>query len=308
VPYDLSTTISVPNGNTLTIAAGDTIRFLDSYYLNIYGTLIAEGTSSEHIVITKAPTFAGYWQYLLFNDPDNVCELTYCDISYGGNNYGNIYAYSVDNKLNISNCRIKYSNSAGIFLDHNSNPSIKNCIITGNNTYGINAYGQSRDNCPTFGNDSSEWNDIYNNGSYNLYNGIEDIFAYYVYWGFSDSYNIGLHIYDHHDDNTLGYVNYNPWENNIHYQLPPNEHAGLISSSSPSDQLNWTLANGSIHYVTGTVTIDSGVTVTIEDGVKVRFTEGTYIEVNGNLTANGSSGITFTNSLHTICRFFPSRK
>ncbi|MBS3767407.1 MAG: right-handed parallel beta-helix repeat-containing protein, partial [Candidatus Cloacimonetes bacterium] len=295
VPYDLEGDITVNNGDSLTIAAGDTIRFNGSYALNIYGQLNANGTDSEHIIITRSPTYSGYWDYLHFYTQEE-CNISYCDFTYGGHGYGTIYFQGSSSNVNLNYCTVKYSNSCGLYIIDDSDPTIKNCIIRDNSSYGIYIEG----NChPVFGSNSSEWNDIYRNGlddipGYDLRNGNLDIYAKYVYWGADDFASINSTIIDHDDNASLGIVTFSPWESSPHGDLPPNEHAGLISSSSSSEQRNWTVANGPIHYVTAPVTVDTGTTVTIEDGVEVRFTQSTYLKVEGTLNADGSNSITFT--------------
>ncbi len=59
--------------------------------------------------------------------------------------------------------------------------------------------------------------------------------------------------------------------------------SGVISTNTP-----WTLAN-SPYVVTGTVTVNAGVTLTVEPGVVVKFNANTYLTVNGTLTADGTA-------------------
>ena len=291
VPYDFAGTVNVNDGSVLTITAGDTIRFDGNYGLTVYGQLSANGTDSEHIVFTRSPTYAGNWQHVYFYFPYGTCNMDYCDLTYGGSNAGMVYFRGASNYVDLDYCTVKYSDNSGLYIIDNSDPSIENCVITANTGHGIQVSGSCE---PTFGSDPTEWNDIYNNGTYDLYNGNEDITANYVFWGDDDPSYIETRIYHYPDYSSLGWVDYSPWSSSPHGEMPCNEHAGLITADSPDCQKNWTLANGSIHYVTAPVTVDNGVTVTIEDGVEVRFTEGTSISVNGMLDADASTGITFT--------------
>ena len=296
VPYDFEGNVIVSDGSILTIAAGDTIRFNGSYDITVYGQISANGTDSEPIKFTRSPTYSGYWDYIYFYYPDDDCNLTYCDLTYGGHNYGSIYFRGAGTYVDLEHCTIKYGNASGLYIMDDSNPTIKNCIIKNNSSYGIYITG----NChPVFGSDATEWNDIYNNGlddipGYELRNGNLEIYPRYTYWGANDFGSISSLIIDQDDNSSLGLVTFTPWEEAPHGDQPANEHAGLISSSSSTEQLNWTLANGAIHYVTAPVTIDAGTSVYIEDGVEVRFTEGSYLKVEGTLNANAASGITFT--------------
>ena len=291
VPYDLAGTVIVNDGNILSIAAGDTIRFDGNYGITVYGRLYANGTEGEPITFTRSPTYAGNWSNIYFYHSDDVCNMTYCDLTYGGSSTGMIYINGSDNYVSLDYCTLRYSNTNGVYISENSHPSIKNCVVRSNTTAGIRISG----NCgPSFGSSPTEWNDFYNNGTYDLYNGNFNIIANYVFWGADNLAFIESRVYHEYDYSPLGLVDYSPWAISPHGEIPCNEHAGTITASSPDCQKNWTLANGSIHYVAAPVTIQNGVTVTIEDGVEVRFTEGTSISVEGSLDADAAAGITFT--------------
>ncbi|MCD4747448.1 MAG: fibrobacter succinogenes major paralogous domain-containing protein, partial [Bacteroidales bacterium] len=74
----------------------------------------------------------------------------------------------------------------------------------------------------TFGSSLSDWNDIYGNGSYELYNdNYYNITAQYIYWGSTDANDIENSIYHKNDNSSLGYVNFNPWTNAAHNALFP---------------------------------------------------------------------------------------
>jgi hypothetical protein len=106
------------------------------------------------------------------------------------------------------------------FRGNPASPHFLNCQIINNESHGIYLSGAS---VPTFGSNLAEWNDIYGNGGYNIYNGTENITAGYVYWGVLDSASIAMTIYDHYDLATLGIVNFFPWTNAAHDQLYPGE-------------------------------------------------------------------------------------
>src|SRR5579872_5695452 len=75
--------------------------------------------------------------------------------------------------------------------------------------------------------------------------------------------------------------------------------SGTIASNT-----TWALAN-SPYVVTGTVTVNAGVTLTIEAGTTVKFNNsGQALNINGVLVANGTSAapITFTSSLGSPSR------
>ncbi|MCW3488502.1 hypothetical protein OMD50_00005, partial [Dethiobacter alkaliphilus] len=63
---------------------------------------------------------------------------------------------------------------------------------------------------------------------------------------------------------------------------------GESVSGNISTDTTWTLAN-SPYYVSGHVTVDSGVTLTIEPGVVVKFAESRALAVYGTLDAQGTS-------------------
>ncbi|MBI9037072.1 MAG: right-handed parallel beta-helix repeat-containing protein [Bacteroidales bacterium] len=109
--YHVIDDISVSEGETLTIEPGVTIKFMDFYSFNIYGTLIASGTESDSIFFTSGQSSCnqGDWDKIKFEDSSN------------------------DNSI-IFYVSIEYSN-CGIFCDYSS-PTLTNNTIN-NNKYGI---------------------------------------------------------------------------------------------------------------------------------------------------------------------------
>jgi len=241
VPYDIEGDIHVLNNETLTIEAGNKIHFLGNYSINVEGALLAESTADERIVFTNSPDARTNWKNISFSTPDDVCQLTLCDFTDGGNNaeamleldnagnliqmdncnicrsstYG-LYCFN-NSSPQLINCYIDYNDASGVQLDTNSSPQFIKCVFKDNAFYGIDIDGGG---CiPTFGNSLEEWNVIFGNEEHSIYNGTSDIDAKYIYWGTTDTTEINAAIFDKNDDGTLGLVNYSPWTNAAHDTL-----------------------------------------------------------------------------------------
>jgi len=132
--------------------------------------------------------------------------------------------------LTISDCLIEHNSTYGIYCLNTGNHVINECVIRNNVTGFYSNYGSQQflDNnriyghsgrgillsssaAPVFGSTADQWNDIYDNGEYNLYNGTADITAHYVWWGSTDPGVIEASIYHENDDPALGLVGYTPW-------------------------------------------------------------------------------------------------
>jgi len=75
----------------------------------------------------------------------------------------------------------------------------------------------------------------------------------------------------------------------------PYSHGATSVNGTISSDTTWNVA-ASPYYVTGTITVASGVTLTVEPGVAVKFAQGQAMFINGTLNAVGTSGqpIVFT--------------
>ena len=112
-PYIVTGNVLVNEGITLTIEAGVTVKFDANKVLNIYGTLIAQGTSSSKITFTSNQSTPSAGDYI-FKFFDSAV-----DASFDGN--GNYSSGSI-----LEYCIIEYGK--GVHCD-NSSPFINYCTI-----------------------------------------------------------------------------------------------------------------------------------------------------------------------------------
>jgi len=74
--------LTIPSGETWDFKEGVTLKFPASKKLQVYGTLIAEGTSGSHIKFTKSGS--SYWYGIQFENSsvDDSCIIKYADVEY----------------------------------------------------------------------------------------------------------------------------------------------------------------------------------------------------------------------------------
>ena len=236
VPYDILYDITIADNEVLTIAKGNTIRFLSDNFFSVEGALRAVGNADSVITFTKFPDARTNWENFIFDSPDSLSKFTYCNFSFGGYNVnGMIEADNAGNLLEMSHCIIDSSVTAGLYLTNSSSPQIMNSAFINNAGYGIHIDSVG-DNNPTFGSQLTEWNDLYGNGTYELYNdNSNEIIAEYVYWGTIDPIEIDAEIYDENDDGTLGLVNYSPYTNAEHDTLYYSSYGSISGTVILSD-------------------------------------------------------------------------
>ena len=169
--------INVPQGITLTIEPGVTIRFVNvSDILSVAGTLKANGTTDQPITFTtnNASPAPGSWRGIYFTETSANSVLNHCIVEYSGwyattdpglaiysssvsitnstirkNQYQGIAIHNAS--PTISGCTVADNGGDGIKIEDNwynpprpaSSPIITNCTFTGNGGYGVNSYTYS---------------------------------------------------------------------------------------------------------------------------------------------------------------------
>jgi hypothetical protein len=144
----------ITDGSVLTIDPGNTIKMDGNRQLEVRGSLLAKGSGSNQITFTsnEAVPAPGNWQNIYFNAVDNISELSFCNIFYGGSVNGAIYTF--DNTywwVRVLFCEIAYSASYGIFNNTNSTAEMVVCDIHDCNDFpirtGANSVGRISDYC-----------------------------------------------------------------------------------------------------------------------------------------------------------------
>jgi len=145
-PYMVNGEIHIPETATLQIEAGVEVRFTGWYKLNVFGSLMAEGSQVNQILFT-ANDPASHWHGIRFIENEATSVLDYCIVQYGqtvlNNNMlqfpdnagGGIMIHkSLDADITISNSIIQYNEAwwgGGIDM-WESRVTIDNCDIVNN--------------------------------------------------------------------------------------------------------------------------------------------------------------------------------
>ena len=136
IPYVLRySNVTIPDGVSLTLSPGLVFKFDTRSYLYVYGQLLSEGTTDDHIVFTAfrddsaggdtnndgtaTSPAKGDWYSIYFSDAENS-HLLYTDLRYGGYSaYGMVRVYQTvtqDNPVRIEHCSLTNSSTNAIYL------------------------------------------------------------------------------------------------------------------------------------------------------------------------------------------------
>jgi hypothetical protein len=177
IVYQMSDDVTVPAGQTLTIAPGQVVKATCCFFVNLFvdGTLVADGTVGQPIIFTgdrddsaggdtnnnganDAP-FNGMWEGIQFNGTSTASVLDFVDIRYGGDGPAPANIFVNGGQLTLTNSTIRnsaqagvrivssnptlttntFQNNAGAAVSMNlaSNPAISGVTVTSNGTNGL---------------------------------------------------------------------------------------------------------------------------------------------------------------------------
>ncbi len=150
--YHATSSLSVPAGQTLTLAAGVILKLRNGQEFTVDGTLVANGTAGNPVIVTdlqddsaggdtnaNGPSSGApaAWRGIVFNPTSTGCVLHYTDVRYGGSGYiSNFYCNNASPTLDHCTSRDNYTH--GIELNGSSFPTLTSCTIANNGGYAIN--------------------------------------------------------------------------------------------------------------------------------------------------------------------------
>ena len=279
VPYVIAGDITVDDGDTLTLEAGLTLKFMPEIELRVYGALDAQGTKENRIRFTsfKDDTVGGDtnndgantspeggdWKWLYFYGADVGSLLSYSDVAYAKTN---VYIEDSGKNVALSNCILEGAEGAGVDID-NSEPIVEKSVISKNNGTGI----------------------LVRNSGYPLVRGSF----------IADNKGGGVKADDSSADIRLVETTFTRNDNypvSLYGDSISQMDGVTFTENSPNAVLvfsDWiytgTWQNHHAPYViAGDLTVDDGDTLTMEAGVQLKFQPETRLRVYGALKATGT--------------------
>ena len=143
--------LRINSGDTLTVQAGATVKFLTSGSLGYQGYLNSVGTLGNVIHYQPLDTVNGYWDGI-----SGPLQLQYCDVLRGGGSSvsgsENYYALSVSSgSSTCQNCTVRECSYGGIGFGGSASVPLKHDRVTGINVHAVvgiaTSSSQSMDSC-----------------------------------------------------------------------------------------------------------------------------------------------------------------
>ena len=257
VPYKMNGGFTLFDGNTLTIDPGVEIQFGGTSTLKIEGKLFANGTQAEPILFTTSneTPMVGHWGCLYFYNADDTSRVNHTILEYGGVNltytpfeeYSQLAVYRSTVEVNNSEIRNSFY---GVKTGRDADLRMINCKIHDNTHNGIYITSNSH---VSFGDQLSEWNEIYNNEDYNIYNESSNSqIARYIYWGNDTISVVDDGIYDYYENSSYGKVSILPYTDQSHSLLlgtPAAPQNIEIAYNTGDIEVTWDAVSGSSYRV-----------------------------------------------------------
>lgn len=136
VPYRVNSYNYIASA-TLTIQAGASFLMNAdaAIIIDTNGGLIAAGTETDSIHFTGYAEQKGHWRFITFESDavDANCQLNYCIIEYGGGYSPSSASLIILNDATVTNSNIRNSESHGVIIDNDAEPTFNDNTITLNN-------------------------------------------------------------------------------------------------------------------------------------------------------------------------------
>jgi len=260
-PYSLTGPVGVSEGATLTIEAGVTVN-LNSYYIQVNGTLYARGSSTDPIYINggiNGVDSSGYTLYPTFYSGGLISQNSISGYTTG------IKMHSDTSTIVQGNIITANTNGIQLIVHQGPvSPIIKNNTIT-DNFNGISLIRQfTAATSPTILN-----NNIYANSNYNINSEVPDnIEATNNWWGTTDASAINQSIRDFKNDFNLGVVTFVPFLTEPNPEAPEPEptptlttHISISVDASSTVVGSAVNVNGRLAAVNGSVLQGKSITL-----------------------------------------------
>ena len=270
-PHIVVGSCTVSAGVTLTVQAGCELRFDNSAYLNVYGTLSAPGTVGLPILFTRRDA-SDAWTGL-YLQPGGSATLSYCTVEYatgGGGGYG---FYCNGAMPSLDHCSF-HDNNYGLYVT-----SVAGASLTQPNTFTSNATNAllfTGCSGPTVANQTAT--------------------GHGTALRFVDCANFHL--------GTGNAITGNTWALTMDADsYPATDCAGNVPLAGNTNNDGLAIMGGSVSgnvtwhdvdadfILLSTVSMNNGSSLAITPGIAVRFENGTYLNVYGSLSAPGTVGL-----------------